>query len=76
MSAISRWIEHGDKILLFINMNEHIITGHLAKAFHHLGLLEATHLNWSGSEPQTFVFGKGGPIGKLYHSPELKLIYR
>ncbi len=75
MSAISRWIEHGDKILLFINMNEHIITGHLAKAFHHLGLLKATHLNWSGSEPQTFVFGKCGPIDKLYHSPELKSIY-
>ena len=54
-------------------MNEHIITGHLAKAFHHLGLLEATHLNWSGSEPQTFVFGKGGPINGLYHSPELEI---
>ena len=58
LSAISQWIEHRDRILLFIDMNEHIIKGHLSKSFHHLGLLEATHLNWSGSEPQMFVFGK------------------
>ena len=55
------------------NMNEHIITGYLAKAFHHLGLLEATHLTWRGSKPQTFVFGKGQPIDGLYHSPELEI---
>jgi hypothetical protein len=54
-------------------MNEHIITGHLAEAFHHPRLLKATHLNWSGSESQTFVFGKGRPIDGLYHSPELEI---
>jgi hypothetical protein len=54
-------------------MNELILTGHLAKAFQCLGLLEATHLNWKGSEPQTFVFGKGEPIDGMYHSPELEI---
>ncbi len=54
-------------------MNKHIITGHLVKAFHHLGLLKTTHLNWSGSEPQMFVFGKGGPMDGLYDSPELEI---
>ncbi len=73
MSAISRWIEHGDRILIFINMNEHILTGHLAKAFQCLELLEATHLNWKGSKPQMFVFGKGKPINGMYHSPELEI---
>jgi hypothetical protein len=43
LSAISHWIEHGDRILIFIDMNEHILTGRLAKAFQRLGLLEATH---------------------------------
>ena len=62
LSAISQWIEHGDRILMFIDMNEHIITGHLAKTYHHLELLKATHIHWSGSEPQTFVFGKGTQI--------------
>jgi hypothetical protein len=74
LSAISRWIEHRDRILIFIDMNEHILTGHLAKAFQCLGLLEATHLNWKGSKPQTFVFGKGEPIRGMYHSPELEII--
>jgi hypothetical protein len=73
LSVISRWIEHGDRILIFIDMNEHILMGHLAKAFQHLGLLEATHLNWKGSKSQTFVFGKGEPIDGMYHSPELKI---
>ncbi len=73
LSAIGCWIEHGDRILIFIDKNEHIHTGHLAKAFQHLGLLEATHLKWKGSEPQTFVFGKGKPINGMYHSPELEI---
>jgi hypothetical protein len=73
LSTISCWIEHGDRILIFIDMNEHILTGHLAKAFQRLGLLEATHLNWKGSKPQTFVFGKGEPINGMYHSPELEI---
>ncbi len=54
-------------------MNKHILTGHLAKAFQCLGLLEATNLNWKGSEPQTFVFGKGEPINGMYHSLELEI---
>jgi hypothetical protein len=59
LSAIRRWIEHGDRILIFIDMNEHILTGHLAKAFQCLGLLEATHLNWKGSEPRRLYLGRG-----------------
>ena len=58
---------------MFIDMNEHIITGYLTKAFHHLGLLKATHLNLRGSEPQEIVFGKDEPIDRLYHSPELEI---
>ncbi len=73
LSAISCWIEHGDRTLIFIDMNEHILTGHLAKAFQRLGLLEATHLNWKGSKPKTFVFGKDEPIDGMYHSPELEI---
>jgi hypothetical protein len=38
-----------------------------------LGLLEATHLNWEESEPNTFVYGKGIPIDGVYHSPELEI---
>jgi hypothetical protein len=54
-------------------MKEHILTGCLAKAFQCLGLLEATHLNLEGSEPQTFVFRKGKPIDGMYYSLELEI---
>ncbi len=54
-------------------MNKHILTGHLAKAFQRLGLLEATRLNWKGSKPQTFVFKKGKPIDEMYHFLELEI---
>ncbi len=59
--------------MIFIDMNEHILTGYLAKALQRLGLEEATHINWKGSKPQTFVFGKGEPINGMYHSPELEI---
>jgi hypothetical protein len=68
-------LEHGDRIIIFIDMNEHIITGTLPKEFQCLGLLEATHLNWEGSKPRTFVFGKGEPIDGVYHSPELEITW-
>jgi hypothetical protein len=74
LHAVGRWLEYVDRIIIFIDMNKHIITGTLPKEFQHLGLFEATHLNWEGSEPHTFVFGKGKPIDGVYHSPELEIM--
>ncbi len=73
LHAAGHWLEYGDRIIIFIDINKHIITGTLPKEFQRLGLLEATHLNWEGSEPRIFVFGKGKPIDGVYHSPELKI---
>jgi hypothetical protein len=73
LNAIGRWMEHGDWIIIFIDMNEHIFTGIPPKAFQRLGLLESTHLNWKGTEPWMFVFGKGESIDGVYHSPELEI---
>jgi hypothetical protein len=66
-------MEHRDWIIIFIDMYEHILTGILPKAFQHLGPLESTHLNWKGTEPWTFVFGKDKLIHGVYHSPELEI---
>ena len=71
--AVSRWLEHGDRVIIFIDMNKHIILGTLPKAFQSLGLLEATHQTWGESEPNTFVYGKGTPIDGVYYSPELEI---
>jgi hypothetical protein len=73
LHAVGRWLEYGDWIIIFIDMNKHIITGTLPKEFQRLGLFEATHLNWEGSKPCTFVFGKGKPIDGVYHSLELDI---
>ncbi len=74
LHAVGRWLEYGDRIIIFIDMNKHIIMGTLPKAFQRLGLLEATHLNWEGTKPSTFVFGKGKPIDGVFHSPELEIM--
>ena len=58
-AAIRHWIEYGVRIIIFIDMNKHILTGHLARSFQSLGLQEATHHNWERSEPRTYIFGKG-----------------
>ncbi len=74
ISSITRWIEAGDKIILFINMNEHILTGTLPREFFCLGLLEATHEYWEDQEPHTFVYGDGKPINGVYHTPDLTIM--
>jgi hypothetical protein len=43
LATIGRWVEYGDRIIIFIVMKEHILTGHLARAFQSLGLQEAIH---------------------------------
>ena len=54
-------------------MNKHFLMGHFARSFQRLGLQEATHCNWEGSEPRMHVLGNGEPIDGVYHSPELEI---
>jgi hypothetical protein len=71
LASITRWIESGNRIILFINMNEHILTGNLPRELLRLGLQEATHKRWEDLEPCTFVYGNGKPINSVYHTPGL-----
>ncbi len=73
LAAITRWIKSGDRIILFIDMNEHIITGNLPGELLHLGLHEATHKHWEDLEPHTFVYGNGKPINSVHHTPDLTI---
>jgi hypothetical protein len=73
LAAITRWIESGDRIILFIDMNEHILTGNLPRELSSLGLQEATHKHWEDLEPRTFVYGNGMPINGVYHTPDLTI---
>jgi hypothetical protein len=55
-------------------MNEHILHGVLPREFFQLGLQEATHTHWEGPEPQTFVYGDGKPIDRVYHTLDLEIM--
>jgi hypothetical protein len=75
LSAIKRWLGHGDRLLVFIDMNEHILTGTLPAAFQRLGLTEATHTTWNGLEPRTYVYSDGKHIDAVYHMPDLEIMH-
>ena len=74
LAILQTWQEQGDRLLVFVDMNEHILKGPLAK--HLMGpglnLLEATHTHWVGEEPHTFV-GGSEPIDAVYYSDKLEI---
>jgi hypothetical protein len=73
VNAILRWIEHGDCIVLFVDANEHILTGKLPTALAKLVLQEATHALWGELELRTYVHGDGAPIDGVFHTPDIKV---
>jgi hypothetical protein len=47
----------GDRLLVFINMKEHVLRGHLAKYMLKMGLAEVMHHGWGNEEPHTYFRG-------------------
>jgi hypothetical protein len=74
VTAVFSWLEHGDRIIIFIDTNEHILHETLPADLHRLGLQEATHVNWARAEPRTYVHGNGAPIDRVYHTPDLEIL--
>ncbi len=61
-------------MLIFIDMNEHILRGHLAKYMLKMGLMEATHPRWdTDDEPHTYFRGTE-PIDGVWHSQSLEVV--
>ena len=73
VAAITKWIANGDRIILFIDMNEHVLTGVLPRKLLSLGLQEATHAHWGETEPHTYVYGDSRPIDGVYHTSDLTI---
>ena len=72
-AALRCWIAAGDRIILFIDSNEHILHGPLAQRLTHpsIDLKEVTHKFWpTGTEPNTHFRGSQ-PIDAIYASPEI-----
>jgi hypothetical protein len=60
-------------LLIFMDMNEHILTGCVACRLIAMGLWEATHANWEGTAPHTYVRGLE-PIDAVWHSQDLDVV--
>jgi hypothetical protein len=71
LAMLQVWRQQGDRLLIFIDMNEHILNGPLAKRMQ-MGLEEATHQHWGDIKPHTYVGGKE-PIDAVFHNPDLEV---
>ena len=74
LAAIRCWRAAGDRIILFIDSNEHILNGPLAQQLTHpsIGLREITNKFWPpGKDPHTHFRGSQ-PIDGIYTSPEIE----
>ena len=71
-TTIKQWQAAEERILIFIDMNEHVLQGHLARQLLELGLSEATHRSWGEQEPNTHISGSK-PIDGVYHSDNLEV---
>ena len=71
IAAITRFIENGNRLILSIDMNKHVLTGTLPWKLLCLGLHEATHEHWEDTKPHTYVYGDNKPIDGIYQMPDL-----
>jgi hypothetical protein len=68
ISQLQTWQQQGGRLLIFIDMNEHVLNGHLAKYMKKMGLREAMHQVWGINKPHTFFRGTE-PINGVYVLP-------
>jgi hypothetical protein len=64
------WQQQGNRLLVFIDMNKHILRGHLAKYMLNMGLMEVAHHEWGNEEPNTYFKGIK-LIDGVWHSHQL-----
>jgi hypothetical protein len=72
LAMLQVWHQQGDRLLIFMDMNEHIFNWPLAKCMLGMGLEEAMHQHWGDIEPHTYIGGKE-PIDAVLHTPDLKV---
>jgi hypothetical protein len=73
VAQLQIWQRQGDRLLVFMDMNEHILTGCVACRLLAMGLREATHSKWEGTELRTYIRGSE-PIDAVWHSQDLDLV--
>jgi hypothetical protein len=72
VAQLMTWRRLGDRLLIFMDMNEHILRGSVARYLLSMGLAEATQRNWGIVEPHTYIGGTE-PIDGVWHTPDLEV---
>ena len=73
IGVMKNWRKMGERIILFIDANEHVLTGKLPRRlFEQLDMEEATNTKWGEEEPRTHIRGSF-PIDGVYHTKDLEI---
>ena len=72
ISNVRRWRGNGERLVIFMDFNEHILKGKLPRMLQDEGLVEISSTRWAGVEPKTYFRGST-PIDGIYASQELEI---
>jgi hypothetical protein len=72
LAMLQVWRQQGDRLLIFLDMNKHILHSPFAKCMFCLGLKEPMHQHWGDIEPHTYAGGKE-PIDAIFHTSDLEV---
>ncbi len=73
VAQVQVWQCQGDRLLVFMDMNEHILIGGVAHRLLTMGLCKATHSQWGETEPHTYIRGLE-PINVVWYSQDLEVV--
>lgn len=73
LAMVIKWRRAGERLIIMVDMNEHILKGPFVRRLLSLGLVEATHTSWGNKEPNTHVSGSK-PIDVVYHSSDIEIV--
>ncbi len=73
IAQLQVWQRQGDRLLVFMDTNEHILTSHVACRLLAMGLRKATHFQWREMGPHTYVCGSE-PINAVWYSQDLEVV--
>ena len=76
LQQCKRWRQSGERIILLMDANEHVLTGRFNRGISRVGLdlEEFTHKCWGAQPPYTHINGSI-PIDGGYKSPEIEVLH-
>ena len=72
MTCVDSWIANGERLIIFMDFNEHVLSGKLPQLLQQAGLIEVSNTRWGETEHKTYARGSK-PIDGIYISQELEV---